>query len=99
MVHRTYVCKRYARYDTIHAMKQRITLSIDPSASARAKQLAHIRKTTVSGLIEQFLQKASLFDKEEEKSFALRWAGKFSSAPTKSGDIRMRALKKRFDLA
>lgn len=79
-------------------MKQRITLSINPAVSARAKRLAYARKTTVSGLVERFLERTPLPGKEEKNSFVLRWAGKFSPAPTKSGDVRMRKLKKRFAL-
>ena len=80
-------------------MKQRITLSIDPKISARAKQLAYVRKTTVSGLVERFFEGAPMSPKEEKTSFVSRFAGKFSTAPTKSGDVRMRTLKKRFNLA
>ncbi|MDO8593936.1 MAG: DUF6364 family protein [bacterium] len=79
-------------------MKQRITLSIDPKVSARAKQLAHSRKTSVSGLVEQFLRGTPLSKGGERESFVQRWAGNFSVAPTKTADKRMRALKKRFDL-
>lgn len=37
-------------------MKRRATITIDPKLHARAKQLARQRKTSVSGLFEQFLK-------------------------------------------
>jgi predicted HicB family RNase H-like nuclease len=37
-------------------VKRRITLSIDPAVSRRAKKLAHARQTSVSALVEQFLR-------------------------------------------
>jgi len=36
-------------------MKTRATLSIDPQLHARAKRLAKLRRTTVSGLFESYL--------------------------------------------
>ena len=93
-----YDCKRYVLCDILHCMKQRITISIDPKVSVRAKQLAHIRRTSVSGLVEKFLERTPLLRKEGQKPFALRWAGKFSTAKGASSDTRMWALKKRFNL-
>ncbi len=37
-------------------MKTRVTISLDPEVHARAKAMARARRTTVSGLIEDFLR-------------------------------------------
>ena len=81
-------------------MKTRITLTIDPRVSHRAKQLARQRNTSVSGLVEQFLREATMGESEadaQEKgspSFSERWAGKVRLA-TKS-DPRFRRLKSKY---
>lgn len=79
-------------------MKQRITLSIEPDVSRRAKKLARARNTSVSGLVEQFLLRAPLHDRENRPSFVARWLGRFTVAPSQPGDTRMRKLKARFGL-
>ena len=79
-------------------MKRRITLSIDPSVTRRAKKLAHARQTSVSALVEQFLRAAPLADGEKATSFVERWTGKFTLARTKENDQRMNALKARYRL-
>jgi hypothetical protein len=79
-------------------MKRRITLSIDPAVTRRAKKLAHARRTTVSGLVEEFLRSAPLATGDDRESFAERWAGKFTVARTAPDDRRMRTLKTRYRL-
>ena len=37
-------------------MKSRVTITLDPDVHARAKRAARARRTTLSGLIEQFLR-------------------------------------------
>ena len=41
----------------MHTMKTRATITIDPKLHARAKRLARLRRTSVSGLFESFLKK------------------------------------------
>jgi Family of unknown function (DUF6364) len=45
-----------AYFNSIVAMKSRVTITLDPDVHARAKQAARARRTTVSGLIESFLR-------------------------------------------
>jgi len=73
-------------------MKRRITLTIDPAVTRRAKKLAHARRTSVSGLVEEFLRSAPMSADEKSESFAERWAGRFQVAKARPGDRRMRAL-------
>jgi Family of unknown function (DUF6364) len=82
----------------MHTMKRRITLTIDPAVTRRAKKLAHARRTSVSGLVEEFLRTAPLATGDTRESFAERWAGKFGVARTAPGDRRMRMLKARYRL-
>lgn len=37
-------------------MKTRVTITLDPDVHAHAKQVARVRRTTVSGLIEAFFR-------------------------------------------
>lgn len=37
-------------------MKARVTITIDPDVHAQAKRTARVRRTTVSGMIEDFLR-------------------------------------------
>jgi predicted transcriptional regulator len=58
-------------------MKKRITISIDPEISRRAKQLARQRKTTVSGLIQDLIAQSGQGDSNTAReSFVTRWEGK-----------------------
>ncbi|MBI2217177.1 MAG: hypothetical protein HYU51_07765 [Candidatus Rokubacteria bacterium] len=79
-------------------MKHRITLSIDPAATRRAKKLAHARQTSVSALVEQFLRSAPMVGGEQAASFVERWAGKFTVTRAAPGDLRMKAIKAKYRL-
>lgn len=78
-------------------MKTRLTVTIDPEVLERAKKLAYARKTNVSALVEELLR-SSPISSPTEPDFAARWAGKFSVAPTRADDERMKALKAKFKL-
>ena len=41
---------------SMHTMKTRVTITIDPKLHGRAKRLAKVRHTSVSGLIESYLR-------------------------------------------
>jgi hypothetical protein len=79
-------------------VKHRITLSIDPTVTRRAKKIAHTRQTSVSALVEQFLRSAPMVGGEKPTSFVERWAGKFTVARTKRRDLRMKVLKAKYRL-
>jgi hypothetical protein len=79
-------------------MKNRVTLTIDPAVTRRAKKLAHAKRTSVSGLVEQFLRSAPITDDETTPSFVERWAGKFTVAKYGPRDLRMKALRARYRL-
>jgi hypothetical protein len=79
-------------------MKTRITLTIDPAISHRAKQLARQRNTSVSGLVEQFLRDATAQGPSVGKAgappFSVRWAGKLKLAVRNSP--RNRKLRSKY---
>ena len=79
-------------------MKRRVTLTLDPAVSRRAKELAHARRTSVSALVENLLRSASMASSRDGTSFVMRWAGKFKTAKTAPGDRRMETLKARYRL-
>ena len=79
-------------------MKRRITLTIDPAITRRAKKLAHARQTSVSALVEQFLRTAPMAGGMKATSFVERWTGKFRIARAERGDRRMESLKARYRL-
>jgi hypothetical protein len=88
---RTYFVLKYVR------MKDRVTLTLDPAVSLRAKRLARERGTSVSALVEEHLRTTPLAG-EQEGSFVDRWTGRFRIAKGRPGDRRMRALKAKFGL-
>ena len=90
--------REYILYDKVCTMKNRVTLSIDPAVTRRAKKLAYAKRTSVSGLVEQFLRSAPITGEEETPSFVERWAGKFSVAKSAPRDLRMKALRARYHL-
>jgi hypothetical protein len=79
-------------------VKRRVTLTIDPAISRRARRLAHVRRTSVSALVEGFLRSAPLAEGDRRISFVQRWAGKFMPARSAASDARMKALKRRYRL-
>ena len=89
---------RCIRRDNVRIVKRRITLSIDPAVSRRAKKLAHVKKASVSALVEQFLRSAPIAGGQTATSFVERWAGKFRAATTGPGDLRMKAIKAKHHL-
>jgi hypothetical protein len=80
-------------------MKKRITLTIDPAVVKSAKKEARIRKTSMSGLVEELLRSFSLSGREKSDSFVDSWTGKFTIAETLPGDRRMTLLKAKHGLS
>ena len=77
-------------------MKSRITLTIEPSVSHRAKAVARERGTSLSGLIEQLLVRETGGSPAKSGSFSARWAGRMELAD-KQGK-RFETLKRKFDI-
>lgn len=79
-------------------MKRRITLTIDPAVVRHAKRMARVRRTSLSGLVEDLMRSASSPGGEEPGSFVDRWTGKFTVAESEPGDQRMAILKAKYGL-
>ncbi|MBI5879226.1 MAG: hypothetical protein HZB53_16380 [Chloroflexi bacterium] len=79
-------------------MKTRITLTIDPQIVRRAKRIAHVRRTSVSALVEEFVRAAPDEPGAAGSSFVQQWAGKFRVAASAKPDARLAALKARYHL-
>jgi hypothetical protein len=77
-------------------MKSRITLTIEPSVSHRAKAVARERGTSLSGLVEQLLARETGVPAAKEGSFSARWAGRMKLAD--KNDRRFDALKRKYAL-
>jgi hypothetical protein len=78
-------------------MKTRVTLTLEPRISHRAKTVARQRGTSLSGLVEQLLARESgELPKTPETPFHRKWAGKLRIAD-QSGP-RFDYLKKKYSL-
>ncbi len=79
-------------------MKERMTLTVEPTLVKRAKQLAHARKTSVSGLVSDLLRSAAFPSTPTRRnSFADTWGGRFT-VKSDPQDVRLRELKKKHGL-
>lgn len=79
-------------------MKDRLTVTVEAELAAHARQVAHSRGTSVSGLLESLLREALAPRPRRSLAFADRWAGHFSVTPDTSGDARLTALKAKHSL-
>ncbi len=79
-------------------MKDRLTVSIDSNLAASVRRAAHLRKTSVSGVIEDSLRTALQNNRRPKRPFVERWAGRFSVATASSEDSRLDALKSKYGL-
>jgi len=83
-------------------MKRRLTLTITPKVSLRAKNFAQRRGISVSALVEHLLVEATGAETESKveartrPSFSNRWAGKFRL--TEKNDVRSAQLKSKYGL-
>ena len=75
-------------------MKERVTLTLDPSVSHRAKSVARARGTSFSGLVEGLL--AEKTGQVAAAPFNVKWAGKLKVAE-KTGS-RFEYLKRKYQL-
>jgi hypothetical protein len=100
-------CRRSRRssvfLDVIHTLeksmyvKKRITLTISPEVSQRAKMLARNRNTSVSHLIETLIDQAASSDAVAgHASLVQRWRGKLTTRVRE--EPKFHFLKKKYDL-
>ena len=75
------------------SMKDRLTVTIDAALAGQAKRTAHLRKTSVSGLVEASLRSTLRTPARPGRPFSERWAGKLTLRPDEPGDLRLVALK------
>ena len=75
-------------------MKERVTLTLDPAVSHRAKSVARARGTSFSGLVESLL--AEQTGQPAVTPFHVKWAGKLKVAE-KIGP-RFEYLKRKYHL-
>lgn len=77
-------------------MKTRMTLTIEPEVSHRAKAVARAKGTSLSGLVESLLaREAGMVVSADRVSFTKKWAGRLKLAPNQD-DARARFLKERY---
>lgn len=78
-------------------MKKRITLTIEPEISHRAKAVARARGTSLSGLVEKLLaSEAQVPTARKEVSFSKKWGGRLKIVS--KIDPRFDYLKERYSL-
>ena len=89
--------------DAIHTpeksmhVKKRVTLTISPETSQRAKMLARNRNTSVSHLIETLIDQAASSDAATgRESLVQRWRGTLTTQVR--DEPKFRFLKKKYDL-
>ncbi len=79
-------------------MKIRVTLTMDPEVSHRAKQTARRHGTSVSGLVEQLLRQSAgeAMSRKVAQPFSKRWGGKLE--PTTWKDPRSVKLRAKYGM-
>lgn len=79
-------------------MKNRITLTIDPEVAKKAKRIAHVRRTSVSGLVEDLIRAVPQSPHKQRASFVDKWTGKLRLKKVPRPDPLFEALKRRYGL-
>jgi hypothetical protein len=79
-------------------MKDRLTVTIDSNLAASVRRTAHLRKTSVSGVVEDSLRTSLQGGQRTRRPFVERWAGRFSVAAASSENPRLDALKSKYGL-
>jgi hypothetical protein len=78
-------------------MKMRMTLTIEPEISHRAKAFARSKGTSLSGLVESLLaREAGMTTSEKKISFGKKWAGRLQLAA--KNEARFDSLKERYGI-
>ena len=71
-------------------MKEKLTLTIDGKAIARAKAFAKRQGTSLSQIVER------QFKRLGTQSFVEKWRGKFKEPPPDPSDPRLTYLRKKY---
>ncbi len=71
-------------------MKEKLTLTIDGDAIARAKAYARKERVSLSHLVER------QFRQLEEESFAEKWRGQFTEPAADPSDPRLTHLRRKY---
>ncbi len=71
-------------------MKEKLTLTIDGNAIARAKAFAKRERTSLSELVER------QFNQLGTKSFVEKWRGQFKEPPPDPSDPRLTYLLRKY---
>lgn len=81
-------------------MKNRLSLTVDPQVTHRAKRYARSKNKSLSALVEELLEEVSSADRTEaasqKTSFSDRWAGKLSVS--RKEESRYLQLAEKYDL-
>jgi hypothetical protein len=78
-------------------MKQRLNLTVEADLIRRARQVAHERNTSVSGLVEEYLRGLPSRAPGGGAAFIAKWAGRLIPAPL-DGDPRRQYLWHKYSL-
>jgi hypothetical protein len=71
-------------------MKDKLTLTIDRAAIARAKAFARRERTSLSQIVE------TQFKRLGTESFVEKWGGKFKEPPPDTSDPRLTYLRRKY---
>lgn len=71
-------------------MKEKLTLTIDRAAIARAKAFARRERTSLSQLVER------QFNRLDAESFTRKWRGQFKEPAADPSDPRLTYLRKKY---
>ena len=71
-------------------MKEKLTLTIDRAAIARAKAFAKRERTSLSQLVEK------QFKRLGSETFVEKWGGKFKEPPPDPSDPRLTYLRRKY---
>lgn len=84
-------------------MKSRLSLTVDPKVTHRAKRVARTRKQSLSALVEELLAGVSLTEPDSKDAsaadkapFSQRWADQLQAADR--DEVRYRRLAAKYDL-
>ncbi len=82
----------------MHAMKDRVTLMLSPDVVKKAKRIVHVRRTSVSALIEELVRRSPVSSRERAVAFVDTWAGRFRARRPAKPDARLAYLKSHYGL-
>lgn len=81
-------------------MKSRLSLTVDPQVTHRAKRYAQSKNKSLSALVEEFLEgvgnTASGESTSRPETFSLRWKQRLK--PAQKDELRYQRLAEKYDL-